>query len=255
MAQAKYKNNFRRRSERVMNDGLTHNRQIMFDDVYGSLFFAKKGKIVFDSFEQRKLLAQGLPCIYTDTRFGNFDTCYFAGKRKKTIIRNMNKFTSLYKINVPILFQNKYVRFKGLQYTVKPNTCDVVFKNDMNIDVNILKDEWLKNIASDFLNNGFTVLHKPNNQYVYNDENDYKKGYKTIKSDAIIAYGHGKRIGVSSKGEDLFGYSCGSENILVEYDINFDKWSKCWEVSKEKSNSDIIKEIIKLEDEEPSYYI
>jgi hypothetical protein len=58
--------------------------------------------------------------------------------------------------------------------------------------------------------------------------------------ECAIAYGHGKRIGISSLNNTLFGYTNGENNILWDTREDFDKWSRCNEIPKTTSIDEIV---------------
>jgi hypothetical protein len=65
-----------------------------------------------------------------------------------------------------------------------------------------------------------------------------------IEGDVAIAYGHNKIIGFSSFKNDLYGYSNGCDNILWDVYGEFDKWSRCNEISKNTSIEEIVEILI-----------
>lgn len=63
-----------------------------------------------------------------------------------------------------------------------------------------------------------------------------------------IAYGYDKKIGFSSYNNDFMGYSNGCDNILFDFYGQFNKWSRCAEISKTTPIDEIIN-ILKEENE------
>ena len=104
-------------------------------------------------------------------------------------------------------------------------------------------------VSIKLLDRGFTVFNNNNDEYYYENRN-YDKPSKVIKREALIAYGETKVLGISSKGDDLFGHMSGNNSILFDINEDFDKWSKCASVDKDKSFEEIMSTIDTLVREE-----
>jgi hypothetical protein len=128
-----------------------------------------------------------------------------------------NKFDPNYQINLP-------------SYSAQFSTC-----------------EFSQRLTNALRDNGFIVSVHQNSSFILGMLNTAceftgQKGVDSkITGEIATAYGLGKKIGFSSYNDDYMGYSNGENNILWESYGNFDKWSRCNEISKETSIEEIIK--------------
>lgn len=200
-----------------------------------------KNGYIYNRHEQEKLLHYGKPCIYTDSRFNIDSFGIIHAKTLKAAIRKCRKLVNLTDKPVEFYLLNKYgpARRNGTSFDVtlksKPSKKVIEFINDDKApDLSLLTDTKVKEITQALLDNGFFVNIYKNTCFLVGTE---------IGGCQITAYGHGRRVGISEFDNTFRGYGNGKSEILWDYYDQFDKWSRCNEISKNTDIKDIINEL------------
>ena len=227
-------------------------KDFMEDEDYNNLYephYSKKGNFIYDSKLQNKLLHLGIPCHYTDNRYSQDD---FYGEAKifwqrrnpitlKACIRKINKVRNIptgtiVNFNSGFYYPKKYMNVSSdFKFKVKKTS---VFDPEYQINkpeykAEILSCERTKLLVEKLRFHGFIVAVYPERWCKYGERMD---------PEYVIAYGHGKRVGISVGNEAYMGYGLGCDNILWDYWDEFNKWSQCNEIPKTTD----IKEIINI---------
>lgn len=223
----------------------------------------------FSDEEQDMLLHQGKPCIYTDNRYVEggqnfYGTGYMGRWRRsgltlKAAIRRIKRTRGLPVGTIVRIGHNCFGRGKksrkpfslGFNFKIKKeNVFNPNYQvNAKNYTDNFNTDDKSKKLINLLRENGFIVnVHSKNSNFLMSmiasaaaytgkstdDIDDEEEG------EIAIAYGHSLRVGISSNKDSFRGYSNGCENILFDKWDEFDKWSRCREISKEKTNEEIL---------------
>lgn len=233
-----------------------------------NLSYCKSHNFVFDAMEEERKLYNGLPCFYTDSRYTEYKYNFYKStklewKRFKNISLESCKRKVLKCKNIPV---GTIVNFKkSYTYTTKKGKRiknSYSFKiqkenfEDIQYEVNIpgfFDNFKICSFSSELVNRlrteGFLVdvcSSNPNfliglintaSSFVGKEiiENNEEEG------ETAIAYGYGKKIGISSKNNSLFGYSNACDNILYDKFDEFCKWSRCEEIPKSADIDEIVK--------------
>lgn len=224
-------------------------RQKWFSSVkVEGLHYCKSHNFFFDPKVEEEKLHNGQPCFYTDSRYTEglnyYKECYLlisgiyefslkSLRRKVRKARNIPvgstvKFcTSWYYPNNTFLYKIR------IENKFEPNyqVSRLSFHNNF---LNCNRSKELVDILRDV---GFLVE-------VWNTNPGFLIGGEEEGGEFAIAYGHGKKVGFSSHNNSFRGYQNGCENILWDKYGDFDKWSRCNEISKESSFEEIL-EILK----------
>lgn len=244
------------------------NRFFNFISIDGDYAYCASHNFLYNTKVEEEKLYNGLPCYYTDnryydTRHNYYKNAYLYWSRGtshnsitlKSCIRRTLKCR-----NIPVgtlvhfdrdwYFTGKKID-PGFQMKVKKeNKFDPKYEiNDPEFTVNFNTCEFSKKLTDALRQNGFIVKVKNTNP-------DFLLGMVAIASmytngtykepepdegEMAIAYGHGMKIGYSSRKDTFMGYSNGCDNILYDYLGDFDKWSRCYEISKDTPIDEIIK--------------
>lgn len=216
----------------------------------------------FDPEEQKRLLHEGKPCFYTDGYIEGNHNSYRNGsmlwKRKegftlKKAIRLLKRTRNLPVGTVVNIVHNWYYPGKkiNLGYTFKvrkENKFDPEYEvRRASFFRNFNTDEKAKNLVELLRANGFLVSVfnvNPNHlmSMISTAASYMGKDVETENEEGeyAIAYGHGLKVGFSSNKSTLRGYSQGVNNVLFDKWDEFDKWSRCREISKETPNEEIL---------------
>lgn len=157
---------------------------------------------------------------------------YYPGKKvspsyKFKIIKE-NKFDVKYEINLPGYFRN----FTSCEFS--KNLVDALRANGFIVDVRTKNPNFLSSMIA-------TASAYTGQEHDVDEE----------EGEIAIAYGYGKKIGISSGKSTLFGYSYACDSILWDHFGEFDKWSRCNEILKTTPIDEIVK---KLKNEKPIEY-
>ncbi len=241
------------------------------------MHYCKSHNFWYDTEEQDRLLHEGKPCIHTDINFveGNYNfygegsmgwwrrngislksairkarktknlplgtiidishNCYGTFKKSKKSyslgykfkVRNENKFEPDYKINAPVFLQNFNTDDKSKELT------DLLRANGFVVAVNSKNKSFISSMIA--------TAAAYTGQSMDVDEEE---------GEIATAYGHGLRIGYSSNQSTYRGYSYGVKNVLFDKWDEFDKWSRCREISKETPNEEILEILLNVKNED-----
>jgi hypothetical protein len=115
-----------------------------------------------------------------------------------------------------------------------------------------VNDQWAQELTEELRANGFLVGVSQGNTNFLSNMISTAAAYtgKSIEpseeeGQTAIAYGHGMKIGFSTGRNNFMGYSNGCDNVLYDYFQEFDKWSRCLEISKDLSPKEIVLELLK----------
>lgn len=235
----------------------------------------------FSQEEQNALLHQGKPCIYTD--YGYAEGNHNSFGRGCMLWKRGNGFTLRKAIrllkrtrNLPIgtivkIGHNwRYASKKGksgieLSYDFKvrkENKFDPKYEISPEFSGgNFNTDEKAKALTDLLRANGFIVAVRSKNpnfisSLVATAAAHIGKSTDVTDEEGEIAtaYGHGLRVGFSSGNSTYRGYSCGVKSILFDKWNEFDKWSRCREISKEKTNEEILNILLNVKNEPDDNY-
>jgi hypothetical protein len=160
--------------------------------------------------------------------------CYGIGKKSRKSfslgyrykVTKENKFNPDYQVNRPSFFRNFTIDDKAKELV------DLLRANGFLVSVSLKNP----NFISSMISSAAAAIGKDAD--VIEESGEY-----------ATAYGHGLRVGCSSNKDTFRGYSCGSDNILFDKWDEFDKWSRCREISKETSNQEILHILLEAEGE------
>ncbi len=241
-------------------------------EIEGDLAYCESHNFVYNVDEEKDKLYNGLPCYYTDIRFKDgrnnfYKNCKLLWTRRRDIslkkcIRKVLKCKNI-PLNTTVDFNKSwYYKTKEVDNSYKfiikkENKLDVKYQiNNPKYTSNFTNCDFSQNLTNALRENGFIVIVERNESLLGNlfnaavaitGQGDLED--TEIEGDIAIAYGHGKKIGFSSFKNDFQGYSNGCENILWDIRGEFDKWSRCREISKDTSIDEIV-EILKQENTE-----
>lgn len=232
----------------------------------------------YNTEEQDRLLHEGKPCIHTDYRYiqgqDNFygEGCMLhvnrhygisleAAKRMVRKTKNLPKGT-IVEIGHPCYGIGRKKRKKGfsLAYNfkiVKENKFDPKYEVSPEFNGgNFNTDNKARELTDLLRDNGFLVAVRAKNPNFISELISSAAAFTGQNMDVTdeegeiaTAYGHGLRVGYSSNDSVYRGYSCGIKNILFDKWDEFDKWSRCREIPKNKSNEEILKILLNVKNE------
>lgn len=239
------------------------NNTFQYIHLDGDYAYCYSHDFVYNPEEEERKLYNGEACHYTDTRFVDgfsnfFKSAYLFQERWGGISLKACIRRTLQCKNIPI---GTIVDFqKSWYYPGKKINNSYKFKirkeNNLAIDYEINSPSYFKNFTTCKFSqeltealraNGFIVSVKPNESFLlgmintataYTGKTDFVDS--KIDGHVAVAYGHGKRIGFSSFEDDFMGYSNGCESVLWDTYGEFDKWSRCHEISKKSSIEEIL---------------
>jgi len=233
-------------------------------EINGEFAYCKSHNFVYNVEVEKEKLYNGKPCYYTDIRFADgkynyYNNCMLRYNRfqdfsLKACIRkvlrtkgipvdtiiNFNKswFYRKKKIDNSFKFKIKKEIINDIEYQIND---PIYFNNFTNCN-------FSQELTNELRKNGFIVGVMKNESFLKNMINttiqysgDHNLIDSVIDGEIAIAYGYGKIIGFSSLTNDFKGYSNGCNNILWDKFGEFCKWSRCNEISKNTSVSEIIK--------------
>lgn len=235
-------------------------------EIEGDFAYCKSHNFVYKAKVENIKLHLGLPCYYTDIRFHDtaynyYENCMLHWNRRKPISLKTCIRKTLNCKNIPV---GTVVRFNkswyysgkkidnGFNFKIKKeNTLDIEYEiNDPKFFKNFTSCERSQKLTDALRANGFIVMVNKNESFLSNMINtvtayvrDGKFVNPEIPGETAIAYGFGKRIGFSSNDDDFMGYSDGCENILWDFNEDFNKWSQCRWIKKSTTIEEIIEEL------------
>lgn len=231
-------------------------------DVYGDLAYCASHNFMYNSKEEQRKLYYGIPCYYTDARFYDGRHNFYKNSKihwtrwknisLKTCIRKVMRCKGIPKGTI-VMFKKSWYYPKtnvdnSYKFVVKKeNPVDVKYEiNEPECSVNFTECEFSQKLTDTLRANGFIVMVNQNKSFLLgmlNTARTYANGEPVddeIEGETAVAYGYGKKIGFSSFNHDYMGYTNGMENILWDRFGEFDKWSRCNQISKDKSIEEII---------------
>lgn len=241
-------------------------------EIDGDLHYCESHHFLYNEHEEKRKLYNGQPCYYTDNRFydgryNNFRSCMLYWTRFKRIsleacLRRAKKIKGA-PAGTVIEFRKSYyhpgkkVNNSFIFKVKKEVAIDIEFKVNKSSYFNNFKYcEKSKALVDALRANGFLVRVIEDNDNFISSMISSAASYvgesiETTKEvgEIAIAYGHGKKIGFSSKNNTLFGYSDGCENILFDCFDEFNKWSRCRHISKDESVENIVQMLIEAKPE------
>ena len=226
----------------------------------------------YNTEEQDKLLHEGKPCFYTDGYVDGRQNFYREGsmlwdregftlKKAKRLIRKTRNLPIGTVVNIGSNFcyvGKKRTGSLGYNYKVRK-------ENKFDPEYTVMRPSYFKNFNTDqkgrdlidlLRANGFLVsVSSKNTNFISGMISNAAMAIgKTIEADdeegeTATAYGHGLRVGISSNDSTFNGYTYGIKSILFDKWDEFDKWSRCREISKEKSNEEILQILLDVKNE------
>lgn len=240
-------------------------------EIEGDFAYCKSHNFLYNERVEKYLLYQGRACYYTDNRYidghNNFykecsiHSTRFTDISLKTCIRKVKKCRNIpigtvvqfnkswhirgNKSDLSYLMKVRKENFFDPQYEVNDptffnnfNTCDF-----SNLLVNELRKEGFLVRVFNKNPNFISGLIEQAAEYTGSPLSETEKIVED--GEYAIAWGYGKQIGFSSNNDTFQGYSNGCKNILYDYFDEFNKWSRCREVSKTSSIPDILTILMK----------
>lgn len=221
----------------------------------GDLHYCISHNFLYNAEIEKEKLYNAQPCYYTDSRFidsghNSFKNTNLHWTRWKDISLNTCIRKTLKCKNIPIgtiinfskswFYPGKKIDNSYNFKIQKENKLDV--KYEINLPGyfrNFTSCEFSKNLVDALRANGFIVdVHTKNPNFLSSmigtaaaytgQEHDVDEE----EGEIAIAYGYGKKIGISSGNSTLFGYSYACDSILWDHFGEFDKWSRCNEILK-----------------------
>jgi len=273
-----------------MNEKLGHqapknwkfNRYFNYIKIDGDLHYCYSHNFVYDCVEEERKLYNAEPCYYTDWRYGDgkhnfYKDCYLYHTRSrwgrryelslKACMRVVNQCRNI-PMGMIVDFQHDwyYTNKKGrpipMSYRFKvrnENRFDPKYEiNSPSYSRNFDDCEYSQKLTDALRANGFIVsVSKGNTDFIMGmiaTATQYTTGKRGEDREAggqiATAYGHGMKIGFSSGNNSYRGYSCGMKNILFDYFQEFNKWSQCYELSKDMTSEEIVKQLLAPRDEQ-----
>ena len=237
--------------------------------------YCKSHNFLYNPREQKELLYNAKPCIYTDSRYieaihNYYGKCSIFWTRWKD--QSLKKFKNIisevrnaegaeFKITSSYYHKTKSGKCISPYYLQKGSKKKFDPKYEINLPEYFqnFKDPKCAALVDRLRAEGFIVEMVDNSDFIkgmINTAVTYTGG-EPIENEPIeeacVAYGYGKKIGFSNGDNPLFGYYNGRANILYDYYGCFDKWSRCEEIPKGTDIEEIIK-ILKLENESQTYW-
>lgn len=236
-------------------------------EILGDYAYCASHNFIFNSDDEKRKLYDGQPCYYTDSRFidGNYnfyrnaqihwtrwkDISLRACIRKTLRVRNIPVGT-IVSFNKSWYYAKRRIDLSYKFKIKKENKLDVEYEVNLpGYSQQFNSCEFSKKLTDALRANGFIVdvmtnssflLDMVNNAATYTGQGEPVDS--SLPGEVAVAYGHGKKIGFSSRDSDLFGYGQGCKNILWDRFGEFDKWSRCCEIPKDTSVEEIIKTLM-----------
>ena len=249
-----------------------YNHHFNYITIRGDLHYCQSHNFVYNCVEEERKLYNGEPCHYTDGRYSDSPHNYYKDCHLYWTRSRWNKDISLKSCirrtlrckNIPIgtivdfthdwYFAGKKIDMRYRFKVRKENPFDPQYEiNLIRYSRNFDNDRWAQELTEELRANGFLVGVSPGNPNFLLNMVKTAAAYsgQSIEDDeeeegqSAIAYGHGMKIGFSSGNNDFMGYSNGCDNVLFDYFEEFDKWSRCNEISKLLKPKDIVKSLLK----------
>jgi hypothetical protein len=237
--------------------------QFNYIEIDGDFAYCKSHNFVYNTEIEEEKLHNAQPCYYTDSRFMDtthnyYKRTYLLWSRAKDVSLKACIRKTLKAKNIPlgtIVSFNKawYIPKKKINGSFKfkvrkENKLDIDYKIDrLKFSKNFTHCKFSQELTEALRKNGFIVGIQDNESFLLGMVNSAiaAKGSTDFADSAIpgqvaIAYGHGRRIGFSSHADDFMGYGNGRKSILWDWFGEFNKWSQCYEISKETSVDEIV---------------
>ena len=263
--------------------GYVLNRYFNHVEISGDLHYCYSHDFVYNEVEEERKQYNGEPCHYTDGRYGDgrhnyFKNCYLYFSRAKWGAKHTLSLKACMRIvnqcrNIPV---GTIVDFKRDWYYTSKKSDKVIpmtyrFKVrkenvfDPQYEVNLKSYkrnfddcEYSQKLTDLLRANGFLVsVSKGNPDFIMGmiaTATEYATGKRGEDRDdegqIATAYGHNMKIGFSSNNNSYRGYSCGMYHILFDYFGEFNKWSQCYELSKDMTPEEVVKQLLAPRDEQ-----
>lgn len=241
-------------------------------EIEGDLHYCYSHDFVYNEVEEERKHYNGEPCHYTDNRYGDgrhnyFKNChlYFSrskwGKRFELTLKACIRRT-LRTRNIPVgtivrfsrdwYHGGKKIDFSYRFKVKKENRFDPEYQINMpSYSRNFDDSEYCQKLTDLLRANEFIVsVSKGNPNFIMGmlaTASEYATGKRGEDVDdegqIATAYGHGMKIGYSTGNNSYRGYSCGMNNILFDYFGEFNKWSQCYELSKDMTPEEVVKQL------------
>jgi hypothetical protein len=241
-------------------------------EIDGDFAYCISHNFLYNSEEEERKLYNAKPCYYTDKRFIDtpynfFKNTYLHLTRWKDISLKACIRKTLSCKNIPV---GTIVRFNktwyycdkkidnGYQFKIrKLNPLELKFEINMAMySRNFDNDQWAQKLTKELRANKFIVgVSKGNTNFISNmistaaAYTGQQIEANQEKGQTAIVYGHGMIIGFSTNRDTFMGYSNGKDNVLFDYFQEFNKWSQCYEISKDLTPKEIVKELLKPREE------
>lgn len=237
-------------------------------ELNGDFAYCDSHDFVYNPEEEERKLYDGEACYYTDSRFGEqfnnfYKRCYLRMRRHnpfsiKSAIRKIKLCKGIPVGTIVELTKSWYhsevkISNSFLFKVKKENPIDFSFEiNDPSYFRNFVDCEKSQKLTDLLRSKGFIVSVREGNpnkissmiavasSLIGGDLCDIDEEEGQI----AIAYGHGMKIGFSSGKDSIFGYQNACDNILFDFFDEFNKWSQCREISKDKTVDEIVEELL-----------
>ena len=247
-----------------------YNRYFNYIVIRGDLHYCQSHDFVYNCVEEERKLYNAQPCRYTDYRYADtqhnyYKDCYLYWTRSrwnrdislKSCIRR-----TLSCRNIPVgtivdfthdwYFAGKKIDLSYKFKIRKENQFDPKYEINAPRYFRNFDDKWAQELTEELRANGFIVgVSQSNTNFISNMistaaaySGEYIETSEELGQTAM-AYGHGMMIGFSTARNNFMGYSNGCDNVLFDYFQEFDKWSRCLEISKDLCPKEIVKELLK----------
>jgi hypothetical protein len=253
-----------------------YNRYFNYITIRGDLHYCASHDFVYNCEEEERKLYNAEPCHYTDGRYVDtmhnyYKDChlYFSRSRWKRDITLKSCIRKTLKCrNIPVgtiveftrdwYFSDKKIDLRYCFKVKKENYFDPQYEiNLARYSRNFDNDQWAQELTEELRANGFLVgVSKGNTNFISNMISTaaaYTGQHHEASQEegqTAIAYGHGMKIGFSTGRDTFMGYSNGCDNVLFDYFQEFDKWSRCLEISKDLTPKEIVVELLKPREDE-----
>jgi len=257
--------------------GWRYNRNFNHVYISGDLHYCLSHDFVYDSEEEERKLYNAEPCYYTDSRYVDtkhnyYKDCYIYFSRSRWKNADITLKSCIRRTlqcrNIPVgtivefqrdwYMEKKKIDFRYLFKIRKENNFDPKYEiNLARYNRNFDNDVWAQELTEELRANGFLVgVSKGNTNFISNMISTaaaYTGQHHEASQEegqTAIAYGHGMKIGFSTGRDTFMGYSIGTNSVLFDYFEEFNKWSQCYEISKDLTPKEIVQELLKPREDE-----
>ena len=267
-----------------MNEKLGHqapkhwklNRYFHYVEISGDLHYCLSHNFVYNEVEEERKLYNAEACHYTDGRYYDgrhnyFKNCYLYFSRHnwgkkyalslKACMRIVEQTRNIpvgtivdFKRDWYITRKSGYVVPMSYRYKVrKENTFDPKYEiNEKRFSRDFDDDKWAQKLTDERRATGVIVAVSKGNPNFISSMIATAAAYTGKSMDVdddegqiATAWGHGMKIGFSTGDNTYRGYSNGRGNVLFDYFQEFNKWSQCYEISKDLTPKEIVAELLK----------